>query len=267
MTPSLRRTGLSIGLVALTLALAAPPASAHRLTDDHGTLTAHDDPDGPPVIDVADCTVYFKADMEEATATFTLYQNRGRGGLAPMHTEEVVGTPDGEGGYSWSSDAITIDSEHSRYYAELVFGDEKTDTGEAAHTTTIDVHIHCGQPYVGCVQDITAEALEGGHVRLSWSEAHNATYYRVMRYAGDLPNGAPDFDEVGQTTGTTFVDKTTNPGETHYYRIAAWSEQGGGRGACRETVAVTAIPFFGAPLLGALALVGTVGAYAWLRRR
>ena len=267
MTLAPRRIGMGIGLAALALALVAPAASAHRFTDDHGTLTAHDDPDGPPVMDVADCTVYFKSQMTEATATFTLYENRGRGGLALVHTEEVVGTPDGEGGYSWSSGAITVDSMQVRFLAELVFGDEMTEADEPAHTTTTDLHIHCGEPYVGCVQDITAEAIEGGHVRLSWSPAHNATYYRVLRYVGDLPTGAPNYDEVGQTTGTTFVDETTNPGETHHYRIAAWNEHGGGRGSCRETVTVTAIPFFGAPVLGALALVGTVGAYAWLRRR
>lgn len=267
LTPAHLRTW-TLGLAAATLAL-LPLASAHSNHDEHATLTAHDEAGGPAVIDVPDCTAHFQArHMKEPAARFVLYQNHGRGGVREVYAANVTGTPDGDGGWSWESGPVVIEGDHAWHLAELIFGDEKVEKGnDPLHAESVTVHIHCGRPYVGCVQHITAEALDAGHVRLTWSAAANATFYRVQRYVGDLPNGAPDYDTIGETRERSFVDTTAKPGDTHTYRIDAWNETDGGRGVCRESVTITAVPFFGAPLFGALALAGTVGAYAWMRRR
>lgn len=270
LSPDHRLRHWTLGLAALTLTLAAlPAASAHSQTDEHGTLTAHDEEGGPVVLDVPDCTVHFKAvGLREPHGVFTLSKNFGRGGAHEVYRANVTATPDGEGGYTWTSGAITVDGTHERYLAEIAFNHEKyMNTDLPAHYQQLGVFIHCGRPYVGCVQHIQAEAIENGHVRLTWSAAHNATGYRVTRYVDDLPNGAPDFDTLGETAGREFIDTTSKPGETHWYRIDAIGETGGSSGACRVEARVTAVPFFGAPLFGALALVGTVGAYAFMRRR
>lgn len=109
-----------------------------------------------------------------------------------------------------------------------------------------------------CPEDLTADAGVGG-IRLSWSPAEGADGYRVYRYTA-----AWEYIPLGETTQTTFTDDTAAAGLTYSYRVRAFNEAGESIGC--ESAEATAIPFFGAPLLTALAFAGSLGAFAWMRR-
>lgn len=65
-------------------------------------------------------------------------------------------------------------------------------------------------------------------------------------------------------TTEEYLDANVVEGEVYAYIVTF--DDGVESGNC-DIVEATAIPFFGAPLLGALALAGCVGAYAYARRK
>lgn len=110
-----------------------------------------------------------------------------------------------------------------------------------------------------CPQDVSADASAEG-IRLSWSPSEGADGYRIYRYTA-----AWEYILLGETSATSFTDDTAAAGQTYSYRVRAFNEAGESIGC--ESAEATAVPFFGAPLLTALALAGSLGAFAWMRRR
>ena len=111
-----------------------------------------------------------------------------------------------------------------------------------------------------CPAGVGATANDGGSITLSWTAADGATTYNVYRG----PN-ADSMTLVGTTTETSFTDETTEAGNTYTYRVTAVGP--GGESEDCGVIEATAIPFFPSFVVGALALVGAVGAYAVVGRK
>ncbi|HVM44391.1 MAG TPA: hypothetical protein VM582_00545 [Candidatus Thermoplasmatota archaeon] len=109
---------------------------------------------------------------------------------------------------------------------------------------------------------VEARANPDGSVTLSWAALDAVDGYVILRAEGDGEVAPLDFIETG---ATAYTDTTSVAGETYVYVVVPVLN--GVPARFCESVGVTAVPFFGAPLLGALALVGVVGAYAAMRRR
>ncbi|HVM45297.1 MAG TPA: hypothetical protein VM582_05125 [Candidatus Thermoplasmatota archaeon] len=259
-------------LLALCLLVGLPLATAQTAWEDNGTLTLHDEPDGPETIDVADCVFWVRGqDVVVASGTVDIYHDMGRGGATRLLSVPFEGTPSGDGRYDFIVGPLEVDSTgHTngmRIYAEVVIEPRPTPESDPARGVQGAYgRVHCGATYIPCIADLTATALDEGDVRLEWTASANATIYYVYRSDGvEGPDGRLSWVDVGNTTGTSFVDATAEAGETYVYDVTASDGRLANAEAC-ELVQVTAVPFFGAPLLAALALVGGVGAFAWMRR-
>ena len=76
----------------------------------------------------------------------------------------------------------------------------------------------------GKVPSLTATALSGGRIQLSWSKASGAKQYAVyFRRAGN-----DTFKRYGVTTKTTFTDKGFSAGVTYYFKVRALAENDNG---------------------------------------
>lgn len=109
--------------------------------------------------------------------------------------------------------------------------------------------------------NLTAVANADGSISLNWTDVGSAAdEYNIYRGAD---GGSLVF--LASTSNTTYTDETTTVGVTYAYAITIMKD-GRESEICARAQA-TAIPFFGAPLLTALALLGSVGAFVALRRR
>jgi hypothetical protein len=109
--------------------------------------------------------------------------------------------------------------------------------------------------------DLTAIANADGSISLNWTDVGDAAdEYNIYRGAdgGDLVF-------LASTSDTSFTDETTAVGVTYEYGITIVKD-GRESEVCARAVA-TAIPFFGSAVLGAVALVGGIGAFVAMRRR
>lgn len=169
------------------------------------------------------------------------------------HTELYEAELEDDGvGFRFTSDAINLAP--GTYRVRLI----EDDTGRSVVGDPFVVT--CAEEPPACPEGVTAEALAEGGVRLTWNASEGADGYRISR--------AIEFEEeilLGTTNETTFVDDTAAPGVTYQYRVRAFNEGGESR-EC-PIVEATAVPFFGAPILMALALACSVGAFVWMRRR
>lgn len=118
----------------------------------------------------------------------------------------------------------------------------------------------CAPPPPDCPADLAAHANDDGSVTLTWTASAGAEDYYVMRMEDDESG----WRRVAVTEETTWTDEDTEPGKAYRYWVMAHAE--GQWSMDCAIVDATAVPFFGAPVLAALAVAGSVGAYAWLRR-
>jgi hypothetical protein len=111
-----------------------------------------------------------------------------------------------------------------------------------------------------CPALVVAVAQSDGSIRLTWGPVLEAEAYHVYR----ATNEDGPFLLLDSTTALTYTDSTTAVGQTYHYMVVAFDGTLESEGCA--VVSTTAVPIFGA-IAGAVALVGTVGAFAWLRRR
>lgn len=256
----------------LLLASFALPASAHAVGTT-GSLTIHDVEDGPASTQVADCTFWVRGKgFEVSEGVLDIRHNMGRAGSESILTVEFTGTADGAGGYDFEVGPISIpDGDYvsgQRVYAQVVVDDAPNEFGDpTAYVHGDTVRVYCGEKYIPCIDDLSAVALEDGSIRLDWSAPPNATHYFVARTDGtQLPNGQTDWETLANVTATSYVDTTAEPGVAYGYEIISSDGALAMSGSC-PVAHVTAVPFFGGAVGAALALAGSVGAVAWLRRR
>lgn len=111
-----------------------------------------------------------------------------------------------------------------------------------------------------CPEDVVAVS-RAGVVNLRWASVAGADEYRIHRAAGD-----EGIALLATTWGnTSFVDRDVVLERVYAYAVLAVVEDVASE-AC-GVVRITAVPFVGAPVLGALALLAALGAFASLRRR
>jgi fibronectin type 3 domain-containing protein len=104
-----------------------------------------------------------------------------------------------------------------------------TGTGAASNTAT-------GTTLPAQVTGLTANAVSGGEIDLSWNAAAGAVSYTVQR----APHGSSSFTTVSSgSSATTFNDTTVGGGTSYDYRVAA--VDAGGTGAY-STVATATTP-------------------------
>lgn len=274
MHRTLPRAALATALALGALTVLAPPAAADHLAwHVEGKLTFHDEPDGPATIDIADCVLWVRGTgFEFESGTVDIHENRGRGGSVVLVSANFTGTPNPDGGYDFIVGPLTIDAEGwtggKRIFAEIIVEPGQTPEADPdRYLQSGNARVHCGGKFIPCIDDLSARALAEGHVALDWSAPDNATHYFVQRTDGSqLPNGQTDWDTLANVTATQYVDTTAQVGVTYRYNVVSSDGALAMNGSCPH-VEVTAVPFFGAPLLGAVAMVGAVGAYAWHRRR
>ncbi len=71
--------------------------------------------------------------------------------------------------------------------------------------------------------DVTAEGDEElGAIVITWNESAGATEYEVYRAEEE----DAEFEQIGETTTTSYEDATGEPGETYWFRVSACSEAG-----------------------------------------
>lgn len=113
-----------------------------------------------------------------------------------------------------------------------------------------------GAPEPGaCPDELRATPQESGAIRLDWTApGQDVSSYRLLR----------DGETLAEVQETGFTDTTSVPGETYRYEVVAELDTGKVDGC--GAIEVTAIPYFGSPLLAAIGLGAGLIVLA-LRRR
>lgn len=264
-TPSLGRL---IGIAMASLLVfggLAGTAVAH--SDGHGEMTLHDSEDGPPT-DSLECEFWVKfRNMTHSNGTLHATQREGH---SHAHAHDLGnGTWEGTknettGGWDFFGGPFTTHASDS-YKIEVWTTLEENEGDEPSHYQGMIVEYRaCDQPPredpfpPECVDDIEAQAMDDGSIKLSWEEAERADNYTIMRGTGE------GYFEIATVENTSYTDTDTEAETTYEYRIDAANEGGDTLGC--QYVEATAIPFFESPALVALAAVGSVGAVAVARR-
>lgn len=113
-----------------------------------------------------------------------------------------------------------------------------------------------------CSTGLTASANGDSSITLTWNSIQGAEQYRIHRATRD---GAFMLHDEINGDARNFIDTDTEVGELYRYELRPVVD-GVEFDDC-EVIEVAAIPFFPTLLAGALALVGSVAAYALSRRR
>lgn len=111
-----------------------------------------------------------------------------------------------------------------------------------------------------CPLLVVAIAQDDGSIRLTWGPVLEAEEYRIYR----ATNEDGPFILLDSTTSLTYTDETTAVGQTYHYMVVAFDGTLESEGCA--TVSTTAVPVFGI-LAGGAALLGSVAAFAWMRRK
>lgn len=236
-------------------ALVLPTAAAHTVEADHGDFTIAYEETGFTCDDVSLVGRHF----DVAEAHFTLWATRE--GTAPderLDEGMFTAQPEEDGdGFSFVIGPYNLGETGKPDGFDFAI---TWDDGEA-HELHVAFDGRCAgdAPVPPCEDDIvTATANDDGTITLRWTQVGQT----VEIYRDGV---------LHATVGTTedpasrqYNDVGTVAGETYAYELRfLFGTSHVGRG-CLE---VTAVPFFGAPLFGALALVGAVGVHVVLRRR
>lgn len=234
------RTGL-LGTAALVVALLglAGLASAHTDTDEHGTLTLHDEQDGEPVAangtaELA-CEVWVHgSNVTHANGTI-LASHADDGG---EHTHEVAeweGAANSSGGWDFETGPFTLHADGHWKLASTAGADASHTTERHAVTYTTcedrteplpgDDPRGCeGPPEVSAYPDGTAVVVEWEHHQ----DPNDTAHYDVRRSEA----GERDFTSIAQADPerTTYRDASVEPGTEYVYTVAARDEETGREG-------------------------------------
>ena len=259
-------------ITAFALALGGT-ATAQGDPDNRGTIKIHDDETADPETrnePHVSCDFWVEGfNMKDPEGHLEFYS------WPPTGSKEEVtpsgdslnwtGTPDGDGEYDFLKGPYSLPEGHYRVEAY-------TDDAHPGHEHFAKAKMfwvdEC-QPenppeHPDCPTDLNARAeadTSGDPINIiEWDAVTDADSYRIYRA---VEGG--DFEFVDSTTETSYTDTDVEVGVSYEYTVNAVVDNVESEDC--DIVEVTAVPFFGAPILGALALVGSVGALMYFRRK
>ena len=253
--------------IALLLSL-APPALA---TDNNqGTVKVHDDESENPAqrnVPHVDCEFWiegFKMSDDSGWIVFFAWP--------PTGDMEMVETGEDQ---NWTADVTDEHGSHflagpftlpSGHYRVEIYTDVGHPGAEDHFAKAKTFWVECEElpvvnPPCPVILDVVADSDEGvATITLTWAGAAGAEGYVVYRATADH-----DFEAIAFTDELSFVDEDVVAGTTYEYYVTAVI--GDVESVSCEIVEATAIPFFPTWGVGALAVLGSVGAFVMLRRR
>ena len=266
----IRLRPLLVLAIATTLcSLVIPPAGA--VHNNQGTVKVHDNEDeNPDVRNVphVDCDFWIEGFMlgdDEGWIEFYAWPPTGDMELVETGEDQnwTADTGSVSGEFHFLAGPFTLESGHYRVEIFTTDGHPGSDSGHFAKAKTF--WVECEEVVVNppcpVILDVVADETDGNAtVTLTWSPAAGAEAYVVYRATNDT-----DFDAIGVTDELTFVDDSVVLHVTYEYYVTAVI--GNVESENCEIVEATAIPFFPSWGVGALAVLGSVGAFAMLRRR
>lgn len=173
------------------------------------------------------------------------------------------------GGVTVTSDNATLDGKTASEIlamAEQILIDDN-DIRNSEYSDLVEAMTGLNEEKFGCNEappcpaNVMAVPKAEGSILVTWDEVAEATEYRVYRSVGDDES----FIKVATVTSESYNDTSTAVGQTYYYKVTAFD--GFIESEDCEAVIATAIPLFPTLAVGAVALAGSVGGYAMLRRR
>lgn len=248
-------------------------AASQRSAQDVGTTAAGDD---------ADLSIS-KADSVDPVAvgsTFLYYLNYTNNG--PDRANSIVVTDtlpagvtyvSGTGGCSHSSGVVTCtrNNLNAGNSASFVITVTASTVGNWTNSVTIDSVEDDPVPSNNADTEVTRIvtappsgltcAANPSGVQLDWNSVAQATGYNVYRRTGS----SGDFVLLASTTASEHLDSTAAVGQSYQYRVTSLSATG--ESAPSEICTVASVPELPTFLAGALALVGSIGAFTYWRRR
>ena len=255
-------------LAALLLAAAVPNALAND--NNAGTVKVHDDEtENPETRNVphVSCGFWVQAfglNDDAGWLVFFVWPPTGEvEPVTPTGAEVTWSDDDADehGNFGFNLGPFFLPPGHYRVEVYTEDGHPGGEGGHFAKTKTFwveecDVVIE----HLPCPPGLTAVALDDAGVDLNWTAVEGALGYNVYRAVGE-----GDFEFLVSLEETAFTDRDVQGGVVYSYYVTATTGDEESIGCMAVTV--TAIPFFGAPVLIGLAAVGGVAAYALFRRR
>ena len=254
-------------VLGLALLLAAVPATAQGNDNNAGTVKVHDDEDENPDqrnVPHVSCDFWVEGfNMQDGEGWLEFF-------AWPPTGDKTMVTPDGDD-LNWTGEEMENGNFHflkgpyfleaGHYRVEVYTEDGHPGHRHFAKAKTFWVEPCEGEaPEIPCPPNVTATANSDGSILIDWDAVADVDGYIVYRAVGE-----GEFEMIATTNGTEHLDTDTEVGTTYSYYVTAF--KGDFESEDCPVVMATAIPFFPTMLVGALALVGSVGAYAWFRRR
>lgn len=266
-------------LLALSTALALAALPVQAAHNNQGTVKVHDnESENPPQRNVPHVSCDFWIEgfkMSDDSGWIRFF------GWPPTGDKSEVTPTSGAAELNWNADSgdesgefrflagpFRLDPGHYRVEVFTHDGHPGGDSGRFAKAKTFWVEpCNAVPPVVNppcpLILDVKATSDDGdARITLTWSAVATADAYVVYR-----ASGGSDFEAIGEVAGGTmaFVDDDVTVGTTYEYYVTAVIDQV--ESVSCETVEASAIPFFPGFIAGAIAITGSVGAYAWLRRK
>lgn len=249
-----------------------PPALATHANP--GTLKVHDNEDeNPDVRNVphVSCDFWLEAfgmSDDEITIRFFAWPPTGDTSEVVPEGADLWATADAgdaSGDYHFLVGPFFLPSGH---YRVEIYTDDGHPGGNPEHmakakTFWVEACVDAGEPptvNLACPPNVVATAVGAGSVNLTWGAVAGAEGYLVYRAVGE-----GDFELIAAVEGTLFTDTDVVGGESYSYYVTATAGDAESVGCMVVTASL--VPFFPTLAIGALALVGAVGAYAVLRRK
>lgn len=263
-------------IVTLVCSLVLPPAGA--VHNNQGTIKVHDnEAESPPQRNVPHVACEFWVegfDLGDDAGWIVFYA------WPPTGDKSVVESGEGqdwtadpwseEHGFHFLAGPFTLPEGHYRVevYTDAGHPGSSREEGNPhfAKSKTFWVEPCVGYPVERppCPPEVNAVAQVGMDDEpmnaIGWAAVDGADEYRVYRAVG-----GGDFELIGTTTQTSFDDTEVEAGVTYEYSVTS-VDDGFESEAC-ASLEVTAIPFFPSLAVGAIAVLGSLGAFVYLRRK